>query len=74
MLDFNDIVLYVKHPTCKICAVNVVFVLCSRLYEEQVLPKDAEMRANCQIVIKSTTSLPLLLCEERKLESLKEWL
>jgi hypothetical protein len=44
--------------------VDVVIVLYSSLYKEQLLPKVTESGANCLIVIKSTTSSFTALARE----------
>ena len=39
MLDVNNIILYTKHPICKIYAVNVAFILYSSLYKKELYGK-----------------------------------
>ena len=43
MLDFNNNMLCIKHATNNIYGLDVVFVPCSSLYKEQVLPKEVEI-------------------------------
>lgn len=38
-----SIMLYIKHATNNIYGLDVVFVPCSSLYKEQVLPKQVEI-------------------------------
>jgi hypothetical protein len=59
-----SIMLYIKHATNNIYGLDVVFVPCSSLYKEQVLPKEVEIANRYQIL--------LLSCEGRKLGSLRK--